>query len=68
MRECVPGLGDFVSAALDSVGITKRRAQNVADWIGVKNCGCHERQEALNEIGDKMLAILRPPTPSGPAS
>jgi hypothetical protein len=49
-----PGLGDMVAAGLSAVGITKERAQAVASAVGVKDCGCKRRQEALNAIGRKL--------------
>lgn len=49
-----PGLGDMVAAGLSAVGITKERVQAVASAVGVKDCGCAKRQEALNAIGRKL--------------
>lgn len=51
------GLGDIVAAAFASVGITKDRAQAVANAIGLDDCGCKERQEAMNEWGQRHLGI-----------
>ena len=45
-----PGLGDMVSSALSSVGITKDR---VSAAVG-RPCGCAERQQALNDLGRKF--------------
>lgn len=45
------GLGDRVAAALDTFGITKDR---VAAAIGVKDCGCQQRQQWLNEFGTRI--------------
>lgn len=45
------GLGDMVAAGLEAVGITKERVQAVASKVGVKDCGCRQRQDALNRIG-----------------
>lgn len=45
-------LGDMVAATLDSVGITKDR---VAAITGSKDCGCKERQAAMNRFGDRVL-------------
>lgn len=50
-----PGLGDMVAAGLSAVGITKER---VSALVG-GDCGCWERQEALNRIGQKF-GIGRP--------
>jgi hypothetical protein len=44
------GLGDMVAAALDTVGITKER---VSALVG-GDCGCQQRQDALNELGRKI--------------
>jgi hypothetical protein len=59
------GLGDFVAAAFASVGITKDRAQAVAQSVGVKDCGCSQRQQALNEWG-YTVGIGSPPPPAAP--
>lgn len=48
-RNCRPGLGDRLAAGLDAIGITKDR---VAAVLG--NCGCEERQKALNQLGYKL--------------
>lgn len=45
-----PGLGDYVANALGAIGITKER---VSAAVG-GDCGCHKRQEALNELGRKF--------------
>ena len=45
-----PGLGDIVSSGLSAIGITKER---VSKLVGV-DCGCHKRQQALNELGRKI--------------
>ena len=57
------GLGDLVAAAFASVGITKDRAQAVANAIGVEDCGCKQRQQALTEWGYKV-GIGTPPPPA----
>lgn len=49
-----PGLGDMVASGLAAVGITKERAQAVANAVGVKDCGCAKRQAALNRLGEKL--------------
>ena len=49
-----PGLGDMVAAGLDAIGVTKERVQAVASAVGVKDCGCKKRQEALNNLGRKF--------------
>lgn len=48
------GLGDIVASALSSVGITKDRVQKVASLVGIKDCGCKQRQEALNRLGKTL--------------
>lgn len=45
-----PGLGDYVARGLSLVGITKKR---VASVLG-QDCGCDQRQEQLNEVGQKL--------------
>lgn len=47
-RNCHPGLGDRVAAGLSAVGVTKERVTAV---LGVRDCGCEQRQQLLNEIG-----------------
>lgn len=49
-----PGLGDMVAAGLSAVGITKERVQQVANAVGIKECGCAQRQAALNRLGEKL--------------
>mgnify|MGYP006273150153 CR=1 FL=1 len=49
-----PGLGDMVAAGLSAVGITEQRAQAVASAVGVKDCGCRRRREALNRAGRRL--------------
>jgi hypothetical protein len=49
-----PGLGDMVAAVLDAIGVTKERVQAVASKVGVKDCGCKKRQEALNSLGRNL--------------
>jgi len=54
-RVCVcdlrPGLGDMVSAGLAAVGVTPER---VSAAMGVKDCGCKRRAEALNRLGRRI--------------
>jgi len=45
-----PGLGDMVAAGLSAIGITKERVSAVVGG----DCGCQQRQEALNELGRKI--------------
>jgi hypothetical protein len=49
-----PGLGDMVAAGLDAIGVTKERVQAVASKVGIKDCGCKKRQEALNNLGRNL--------------
>jgi hypothetical protein len=42
------------------VGVTKDRAQAVAELAGFEDCGCAKRQERLNELG-RMVGIGGPP-------
>jgi hypothetical protein len=45
------GLGDMVSAGLSAIGITPER---VSKALGVRDCGCKKRAEALNQIGRRF--------------
>ena len=45
-----PGLGDYVAAGLQKVGITKQRVSKVTK----RPCGCGRRQKKLNELGRKV--------------
>ena len=42
------GLGDVVAVAFASIGITVDRAQRLANAVGISDCGCGRRREALN--------------------
>jgi len=71
VRQCdgavkVPGLGDMVASGLAKVGITKERAQAVANAVGVKDCGCAGRQAALNRAGYRLGIGTPPPADFGP--
>ena len=44
------GLGDFVAAGLESIGITKKRVRKILGG----SCGCQRRQVALNKIGRRI--------------
>ena len=46
----IRGLGDVVAKGLDAVGITKDRVQAVASRVGIGDCGCQKRQDALNRM------------------
>lgn len=48
------GLGDTVAAALESVGVTHERVER---WLG-RECGCRERQEKLNALGNWAVRTL----------
>jgi len=54
-----PGIGDHVAAGLDAIGITKER---VAAVLG--DCGCEQRQQLLNELGNKFGIGTPPQSPS----
>ena len=62
------GLGDRLEDALARLGITKERAQSVAQAVGVKDCGCAGRQAALNKAGYRLGIGTPPPADSGPTS
>ena len=51
------GLGDAVAKTLDAIGITKERAKAVASAVGIKDCGCKQRQQAMNDFGAKFLGL-----------
>lgn len=54
-KECTPGLGDKVQATLSFFGITKARVNWVKRMFGSKKpCGCSQRQEYLNNLGDSI--------------
>lgn len=63
-----PGLGDRVASVLSAAGITKERAQAVANAVGVNDCGCAGRQAALNRTGYRLGIGTPPPADSGPTS
>lgn len=44
------GAGDLLAAGLNAVGITKERVQAVAGLVGIVDCGCQQRQDALNAM------------------
>lgn len=46
-----PGLGDMVAAGLSAIGMTSER---VSKALGVKDCGCKGRAEALNALGRRI--------------
>lgn len=52
-----PGLGDMVAGGLAALGITQGRVQAIANAVGIKDCGCKKRQEALNAAGAKYLGM-----------
>ena len=45
------GLGDRVAVVLLSIGVTKNFAQAVAEYVGLGDCGCADRQKWLNQFG-----------------
>ena len=49
-----PLLGDSVTSALESIGITKDRVES---WLG-RPCGCTRRQEKLNQLDRWARRIL----------
>jgi hypothetical protein len=56
------GLGDYVAAGLEKLGITKQR---VSRLLG-RPCKCRERQRRLNELG-RVVGIGRVPAATPPA-
>lgn len=61
------GLGDVVAVAFASIGITVERAQRIANAVGLEDCGCNRRREALNRafpFGQRPPAS--PPEPPAP--
>lgn len=48
------GLGDQVESILTTFGITKERVET---WVG-QPCGCAERREKLNRLGEWAAAAL----------
>jgi hypothetical protein len=50
-RPAKRGLGDMVAAGLSAVGITPER---VSAALGVKDCGCKQRQQKLTELGRRL--------------
>lgn len=49
-----PGLGDLIAAGLSAIGVTKERVNAVAKAVGIKDCGCGKRQDALNKLGRRL--------------
>lgn len=60
------GLGDLVAHAFATVGITVERAQAVANAVGLDDCGCGRRREALNDLGRRYLGVGRPADTAAP--
>ncbi len=59
----VLGLGDKVEWVLSRLGITKARVSHVVQKFTRKpSCGCSQRQEALNELGDSFTEVTRKET------
>ena len=57
----------IVADGFAAFGITKERAQAVASAVGIKDCGCQQRQESLNQIGREWLGIGATPGEESPA-
>lgn len=49
------GLGDRISQALTTVGVTEER---VSSWLR-QPCGCRERRQRLNQLGSWAARILQ---------
>lgn len=43
------GLGDFIAKLTHDLGIMKV-ADKVAESLGIEDCGCERRKDALNEL------------------
>lgn len=56
----------MAAAGLAAIGITKDRAQAVAAAVGFADCGCADRQAALNEAGYRLGIGTPPPPSAGP--
>lgn len=54
-KEDSVGLGDLVSKALSTVGLSEER---VSRWVGAP-CGCPERKEKLNRLGFWATRVLK---------
>lgn len=54
MSQHAPHLGDYTARAIDAatLGLAKPCAQAVARAAGLPDCGCAERQAALNRWGE----------------
>jgi hypothetical protein len=50
-RPAKRGLGDLVASGLSAIGITPER---VSKALGVKDCGCKGRADALNALGRRL--------------
>ena len=60
-RECSTGLGDRVASLIDTatLGHGKQIAQAVAHAVGASDCGCDQRQQRLNEWGERAAVTIR---------
>jgi hypothetical protein len=55
LHGATPGLGDRLAAGLAHIGITHRRIRTWKRALGLApKCGCHRRQQALNNLGDSL--------------
>jgi len=55
------GLGDLIHAALEQMGVTEERANHLLRIVTVgkmKICGCRQRQDQLNALGNWARRVL----------
>jgi hypothetical protein len=50
MANTMRGAGDAIAAGLESIGITKERADRWAQAVGLSGCGCEARQAWFNAL------------------
>lgn len=52
-------LGDYTAIALAQIGITKERYRKAKERLGLgSSCGCEERQEGMNQIGEAVAGKI----------
>lgn len=53
-RRCTPGLGDLAASGLSAIGVTAARADRLIRAVGGKSCGCNDRRQLMNRIGQRL--------------